>query len=275
MVEFISPQDPTRAPIIGGFAKAISDITRPTDPALAQSLPELLPGLFSALDDPNASLVDKAGAVGNTALSGLTGAVGALTGALRDAPVIGGLYRAAWEAPVNVLNELTNPVAGAEIIGYQLGTRAFQDAADPQKGSRVQEYLAQLETAAKSAAHGFDLAPTDYLSGAFNNASVLEQLFFSFVNPVNIIDVYPIGGIQKLRGTVRATGKLTIPETKLFGRILTPQIVKTAEDAPLAVRLLFDMPKVEKTVDGAVKLAGDKYLGLEQTNWMRKLIPRA
>ena len=26
-------------------------------------------------------------------------------------------------------------------------------------------------------------------------------------------------------------------------------------------------------MDGAVKLAGDKYLGLEQTNWMRKLIP--
>ena len=58
LAEFISPQDPTRAPIVGGFAKAISDITKPTDPALTQSLPELLPGLFSALDDPNASIVD-------------------------------------------------------------------------------------------------------------------------------------------------------------------------------------------------------------------------
>jgi GGDEF domain-containing protein len=284
LAQMISPQDPTRAPIVGGLVKAISDITKPTDPTLTQNLPHVLPGLFDALNS-NKDVVTKAQEVGGQALSGLTGAVGAATGALRDAPVIGGIYRAAWEAPMNVLNEAGTQAAGATIAAGEILGRGVTDIAGMYgakgglegltgEGSRVQEYFKMLDASSKKAAHGFDVAPSDYLSGAFEQASPFQQIFTSFVNPVNAIDIYPLGSLQKARGIARATGDVTLFKgLEIGGKTVIPQVTRDVETAPLLVRMLFDMPKVEREANGAVKLIGKEALDLKQSNWLQKLNP--
>lgn len=315
LASWLSPADPTRAPIVGGFAKAISDITRPTSgpklfDALAQAqgiLGEMFGNLLTDADSqekqysqfakelgaPDA-VAGPAGAVADT-VNQVLGATGATANATlaalmglgneaRDIPILGGLYRALWEAPMNVLNEATQSSAGGLIAAGNLIGRGITDVAGMygaaggieglwKPGSRVQEYLAQVGNASRTAARGNPMDVNDYLTGAYLSASPFEQMFTTFVNPINAIDIYPIGALQKARGVARATGKTILPEAKLFGKTIVPRMEITGANAPLVVRMLFDLPEVKRTAEGAVPMLTADKLGIRKSVWWERLMP--
>lgn len=315
LASLLSPQDPTRAPIIGGVANAISDITRPTSgpklfDALAQAqgilgetfnnlitdadsqekqytqfakelgAPEAIAKPAGAAADVVQQTVGATGATANATLAALMG----LGNEARDVPILGGLYRALWEAPMNVLNEATQSSAGGLIAAGNLLGRGITDVAGMygakggieglwKPGSRVQEYLTQVGDASRKSAHGNPMDVNDYLTGAYQSGSPFEQMFTTFVNPINAIDIYPIGALQKARGIARATGKTILPEAKLLGKTILPRMEITGENAPLVVRMLFDLPKVERTTESAVPLLTAERLGIRKSVWWERLMP--
>lgn len=285
LATLISPEHPTAAPFIGGLAKAISDITRPTDTSVTE---QPVPGLMDALNQPTP--LDVGGQLLQSVTGGLTNVVGTATGLLRDAPIIGGFYRALVEAPINVLNEPLMQTGGALIAGGEILGRGISDvfgapnieelilggtgkgAWVPGGGQRVQEYFQQLDKSAREAAFGENPGIQDFLAGAFNQAEPGIQTFASLFNPLNLVDILPIGYIAKARGAVRASGHLVIPEVEAFGKILKPRTVLTGDNAPLLLRALFDLPK-EELVEGNLKLRTPESLGLRPPTTIEKLWP--
>lgn len=316
LASLLSPDDPTRAPIVGLLAKAISDTTRPTSgqglfAALGLSgdmlnqvgsnvstdmsqYSNLAAGAAKELGAPQ-QVQNVVGPVGGAIATGV-GALGGGTNAalnaimgvgndLRDAPMgIGTLYRALWEAPMNALNEATIPVAGGLIAGGNILGRGISDIAGlyGAKGgieglwapkSRTQEYLQQLGQAAKKVANGKPLSVGDYLAGGYESGNSFEQIFATFVNPINVIDIYPIGYFQKARATARATGKAILPEAKAFGKTIVPRIEMRGENSPLIVRWMFDLPDVKANEAGAVPMYSADKLGIKKPTWWQRLMP--
>lgn len=315
LASFFNPQDPTRVPILGGLAEAISETTRPTTgpglfDALGQSggiLNEVAANLYSGKDvDPTFGAVaahelgaDKqtAQAIGTAAGYGsaLTGALGGGTNALlnaamglerdaRDVPLLGNAVRVG-EGIMNILAGATNATAGGLIAAGNILGRGVSDMSGlyGAKGgveglwapnSRTQEYLAQLGNASRKVAQGNDPNAQDYILGAFESADPLEQIVATLINPINAIDIVPIGGLQKARGVARATGKVNLlNEAKVFGKTVVPRVVATGENAPLVVRMLFDLPQTVRNEAGAVPLLGAEKLGIRKPVWWEKAMP--
>lgn len=315
LASFFNPQDPTRVPILGGLAEAISETTRPTTgpglfDALGQSggiLNEVAANLYSGKDvDPTFGTVaahelgaDKqtAQAIGTAAGYGsaVTGALGGGTNALlnaamglerdaRDVPLLGNVVRVG-EGIMNILAGATNATAGGLIAAGNLLGRGITDMAGMYgaKGgveglwapnSRTQEYLAQLGDASRKVAQGNAPNAQDYILGAYASADPLEQIIATLINPINAIDIVPIGGLQKARGVARATGKVNLlNEAKVFGKTVVPRVVATGENAPLVVRMLFDMPQTVRNEAGNVPLQAAEKLGIRKPTWWEKAMP--
>lgn len=259
-------QRPEDAFLVGGLTKAISDITKPTTTAPLTELPQAEAQTAQQFvqditTEPDA-LTRVLKAEGDV-LGAVTEAVGGVTGTIRDLPFVGGLYRAVVEAPMNIVGEAITPTAGGMLLAGETLGRGASDvigelsngALGFQKGGRLQEYYDTIGQAARDASQKANPNVSDYLGAAYAKAPLWEQITTMLANPVNFVDIYPIGALQRGKAIAEATRDLS--------------------QTPALLRILYRLPEAEKTAEGGVKLVEGARLGLRDKNLIERVWPLA